>query len=388
MLADGPAPAWTAVQGLLLRAAARRRTGDWDGALADVDTGLIAAGRADHAGLHLSSALLEMRCRIHLQAGRPAEAERFARERYEQAATGPLPGPAALWALWLGRALLLRGAVDEAVVRLREAVALLRPGDFRDLLGPCRVGLAEALALAGRAAEARAALAAAGPVAHGAASGPGRRRPDPEVVLAAARAGAALGDVPTALALCRPVAAVARASGAVADEADALHEMARLGQAATVAARLRHLAGTLSGAAGRYADHAEAVAAGDAAALEAVAAGLARAGTLPLAAEAYQRAAAAHAAAGRQRRAATALLRAAEHLARCPGAAAAHGTSPPPLTPREHEVAHLAAAGLSDRHIAQRLSVSVRTVQNHLHRAYAKLQASGRKDLSSLLTPP
>src|SRR5439155_536643 len=42
------------------------------------------------------------------------------------------------------------------------------------------------------------------------------------------------------------------------------------------------------------------------------------------------------------------------------------------LTPREHEIARLAAGRVSSGDIALRLSLSVRTVNNHLHRAYVK----------------
>ena len=46
---------------------------------------------------------------------------------------------------------------------------------------------------------------------------------------------------------------------------------------------------------------------------------------------------------------------------------------PLPLTVREREIANLVAAGLSNREIADRLTVSVRTVEGHLYRACIKL---------------
>src|SRR6478672_11190 len=52
------------------------------------------------------------------------------------------------------------------------------------------------------------------------------------------------------------------------------------------------------------------------------------------------------------------------------------------LTPREREIALLAAAGSSSREIADRLVVSVRTVDNHLHNAYRKLGVTRRQDLA------
>jgi DNA-binding NarL/FixJ family response regulator len=55
------------------------------------------------------------------------------------------------------------------------------------------------------------------------------------------------------------------------------------------------------------------------------------------------------------------------------------------LTAREAEVARLAAEGLTNREIAERLVVSLRTVENHLHRAFAKLGATSRAELTDLL---
>jgi DNA-binding CsgD family transcriptional regulator len=58
------------------------------------------------------------------------------------------------------------------------------------------------------------------------------------------------------------------------------------------------------------------------------------------------------------------------------------------LTPREHEIAVLAARGLSSREIADRLVVSVRTVDNTLLRAYRKLGISRRGELAGVVTRP
>jgi DNA-binding NarL/FixJ family response regulator len=48
-------------------------------------------------------------------------------------------------------------------------------------------------------------------------------------------------------------------------------------------------------------------------------------------------------------------------------------------------VAALAAAGLSNREIAQRLVVSVRTVESHLYRACGKLGVADREGLAAVL---
>jgi len=63
------------------------------------------------------------------------------------------------------------------------------------------------------------------------------------------------------------------------------------------------------------------------------------------------------------------------------------------LTPQEHEVAHLAAAGLTNRQIGERLFLSHRTVGSHLHRVFPKLgiatRAALRDALDALtLSPP
>lgn len=67
-----------------------------------------------------------------------------------------------------------------------------------------------------------------------------------------------------------------------------------------------------------------------------------------------------------------------------------HGREAPPtpgirLTRRERDIAELAAQGLSDKDIAHRLMVSVRTVEGHLYRTYVKLGVRGRDELLPVL---
>ncbi|MCY0904965.1 LuxR C-terminal-related transcriptional regulator [Arthrobacter sp. H14-L1] len=54
------------------------------------------------------------------------------------------------------------------------------------------------------------------------------------------------------------------------------------------------------------------------------------------------------------------------------------------LTDRERDALTLAALGLTDKQIAARLHVSIRTVQGHLYRSYAKLGVSGREELGGV----
>ena len=54
-------------------------------------------------------------------------------------------------------------------------------------------------------------------------------------------------------------------------------------------------------------------------------------------------------------------------------------------TAREREIVELAARGLSNKVIAERLTVSVRTVEGHLYRAGLKLGVSERTALKDVL---
>jgi DNA-binding NarL/FixJ family response regulator len=54
------------------------------------------------------------------------------------------------------------------------------------------------------------------------------------------------------------------------------------------------------------------------------------------------------------------------------------GPAVPRLTRREAEVLELVAAGLSNREIAERLTLSVNTVRSHLQTLSTKLRASTR----------
>jgi DNA-binding CsgD family transcriptional regulator len=56
-----------------------------------------------------------------------------------------------------------------------------------------------------------------------------------------------------------------------------------------------------------------------------------------------------------------------------------------PLTRQETRVARLAAAGHTNRQIAEKLSLTLRTVEFHLSGVYRKLGISGRRELSAVL---
>jgi DNA-binding CsgD family transcriptional regulator len=56
-----------------------------------------------------------------------------------------------------------------------------------------------------------------------------------------------------------------------------------------------------------------------------------------------------------------------------------------PLTAREREICALAAKGATSPEIATALFLSVRTVNNHLQRAYTKLGVTNRRELADAL---
>jgi DNA-binding NarL/FixJ family response regulator len=58
------------------------------------------------------------------------------------------------------------------------------------------------------------------------------------------------------------------------------------------------------------------------------------------------------------------------------------------LTPSERRVAEMAAAGMTNRQIAQSLFVTVKTVEAHLSAAYDKLDIASRNDLAAALPDP
>lgn len=181
-------------------------------------------------------------------------------------------------------------------------------------------------------------------------------------------------------------------AGQVAVAAALLHDAVRLGHADLAAAELTRLARRCdSPLVAARAAHATAAARNAVTGLSDAADTFEGMGAVLLAAEAAAAAGRAARAAG-SGRAATALVHRARTLAvRCEGARTPGlflADSVEPLTAREREVATLAAAGLSSRTIAERLVLSVRTVDNHLQASYAKLGISGRAELNGALRVP
>jgi DNA-binding CsgD family transcriptional regulator len=58
---------------------------------------------------------------------------------------------------------------------------------------------------------------------------------------------------------------------------------------------------------------------------------------------------------------------------------------PLPLTDREREIVMLLGQGLSNRDVAARLTLSVRTVEGHIYKAMNKTGTASREELAALL---
>jgi DNA-binding CsgD family transcriptional regulator len=63
-------------------------------------------------------------------------------------------------------------------------------------------------------------------------------------------------------------------------------------------------------------------------------------------------------------------------------------TDRPHLSPRDLEVARLAANGLTDGEIAERLFITTNTVKYHLKRVYHALEVRNRAQLANALRNP
>jgi DNA-binding CsgD family transcriptional regulator len=180
---------------------------------------------------------------------------------------------------------------------------------------------------------------------------------------------------------------LAHSQSAIGLELGLVHDLARLGDAKTAAARVGACDRAHGSLAAVRREHIAAANASDGAALDTVAATFAHAGIFLFAAEAAADAARAYERAGSKRAALASQRRSDELAAHCQGARspALTASSAISLTQREREVAALAAAGLGNRAISKRLFVSLRTIENHLQRSYDKLGVGGRTELTAAL---
>lgn len=295
-------------------------------------------------------------------------------------------------ALLRSRLLRLLGRPAEAVTLLRGASALRVRRDWLGTPSWTLAQLAGALAEAGRPTEALQTLVEAQAARRDAPAYP---LADDALLLEHAVVLAHTGD--RSGAACRALEVVQRAAARPATALAALHLAVRVTDVPRAAVRAARLAaGANSELMRLQADHVVALTRADGEALEDVSARFHTMGAVAPAAEAAAQAAETYRKDGRRRasrlaRAASARLLAESGCALVPWAAPQEHRQPDrtaPLTSREREVAALAAGGLSNRDIAARLVVSVRTVENHLYRVYEKLGITARSDLGGALQGP
>jgi DNA-binding CsgD family transcriptional regulator len=169
--------------------------------------------------------------------------------------------------------------------------------------------------------------------------------------------------------------------------ASAYHDLVRLGGAESAIGPLERVAAALDSPVGAImVEHAQALLDGQPDDLLSLTDRFDACGLTLHAAEAAGQAATLRQQAGRAQAAARARTRMDALLQRCPGARTPMIAAPPPiLTPRELQVARLANNGHSSAQIAERLSITVRTVDNHLYRVYSKLGIGGRRGLRAIM---
>jgi DNA-binding CsgD family transcriptional regulator len=316
-------------------------------------------------------------------AGQIEKMEKLATAEYEQALQLRNPQAQGVTAGALGWAALARGQLATAIQHFRESVAVLENADWTAVRSQSLTGLTEALALAGDPDGAAEALAEAGFDGR-----PTTRWVWPRVVISGAWVAAARGELTRAVEQFISAAADARLTGQVAFEVLALHSAVRLGET-QVADRLVEMTSWVQGPLiHRAAAQAAALAAGDGDGLDMAAEGWAALAMWLHAAECSALAGRAHLLAGSPRRAAASSSRAQAFLEHCNGPRPIGLTvtlAAPTLTRREQEVALLAQTGLSSQAIAERLYLSVRTVDSHLARTYNKLGITSRRELAAAL---
>ncbi|WP_040700857.1 helix-turn-helix transcriptional regulator [Nocardia vinacea] len=276
-----------------------------------------------------------------------------------------------------------RGRFREAITSFEQALAALNAETSLPWKLPAQLILARAYAALGDSQQAERVLGEAEEY-----TGPHLALHEPQRMIARAWLAAGSGSQHSAVELARQAAAIAHTAGQYALEAEAMHHATRFGDR-TLAARLAALADRVQGpVVAIYARHAAAFESSDTQALSAVSVEFESAGLLLAAADAAAQAVPIHDHAGQRRLSAQAAARALDLAARCDGAttpAIASAARPLPITDREREITALIARGLSNREIAERLFVSVRTVEGHIYRACTKLDAADRDQLAKLI---
>ena len=317
-----------------------------------------------------------------LQAGHIGDATNLAERICDQAAD--LPGSAPLFSTGVaGRVALGAGRLHAASSMLGPvAEAFIASGDAIGWGYRYQVPHTIALAMRGSSGAADA-LAALEKQRH-----PSRLSFGHEDALAHAWVAACQGAVSEAISLALAAAETTRSNGQFAAEVVCLQTATQFGEHSG-ATRLRELAALVEGPrVGLAARFAEALQAGEGAELAEVSEEFEQMGDLVAALDAAAHAAAAHRRKGLRGSGLGCATRAKVLAEQCGGAstpALERAVERAPLTTREQEIVALIGEGLSNRALAERLHVSVRTIEGHIYRAMAKTGAADRDALAAML---
>jgi DNA-binding CsgD family transcriptional regulator len=316
--------------------------------------------------------------------GRLAEAEEFLSLAYLHKEEPPTPQLRVIAACTLATMHLEQGRPMSALRRAHEANLLIHEHGGAFFASWGYAPAAQALALTGQGHRAAGALGALDALGI-----PSNLMIASDVPRARAWTAAAEGDLARARLQFEAAADLGEEVGDLVGAASAMHDLARIGYARQSAPRLTVLAGHIDGDFARArAGYAEAVADRNSAELIKVGRKFEDLGAILYAAESFADASVLLRRAGMVRAATAEEQKAARLLERCEGA------STPPLrsmaararlTAGELQTAVQASAGYSDKHIAHDRTLSVRTIESQLHRAYRKLGISGRHELAEAL---
>lgn len=357
---------------------------EFDALEADVDGGLLLADRFRQTCPDAKEKLLVTRYNGQTYNGQAVQAEQGLRRAYEEAANPPIHPFNPVLGYWFADTLSVRGKLDEAIKVCREAMSWSGVDPIGGIVPHAATMLAVVCGRAGNREGVEAAIETLS-----------QRRTHQAPILSLqirARAWhqATQGDYKGASDLAHEAGQVALDVDMLISAAWAFHDAVMFGYASDAVRHLRDIASqSKSPTFESFAAHAAALDSTDPTTLQQVAGSFAARGELLFAARAYRQAAQLHQRAGEQTSAARAIMAAQLLIPEAPETAAwGLETELRYLTPRETEIAALAAQGLTSPQIADRLYISVRTVNNHLATVYTKLGVHSRNELVEILEAP
>jgi DNA-binding CsgD family transcriptional regulator len=350
-------------------------------ALAVADAGYAVATRSLDAP-HMRFNIADAEVSALLLSGQTSDALDVAERTREQAAQ--LPGAAQLLgAAVAGRAALGAGDLHGACLLLEQAVDGLSVSYPVGWGYRYRIPHATALAMRGLIHEAAAALVALDKMRRQ------FRILDHEQSLARAWLAAGQGAVSEAISISLSAAERSRGTGRFATEVVCLQTATQFGDRSG-AQRLKELESIVEGPrAGIAARFCAALRDGDASELSTLSGEFEQIGDLVAAIDAAAHAAVTYRRQDKRGSALGCSTRAAALAERCGATTPAlrQASEPLPLTDREAEIVMLIGEGLTNRAVAERLTLSVRTIESHIYRAMMKTGTTSREELAALLSP-